>query len=131
MPGRKQRSRYKKKRKGFQGTPSWEKKYDVKSEEKVTILSGKESAVSTHDSDYGTSCTSPSTSNKDVPSKRKLEAHSSNTPLSTSTSSKKKCSDKCYSEDSDEPPKGYRLIDMKTLGQTLTMTHKCSKGMYS
>ena len=68
------------------------------------------------------------TSNKDVPSKRKLDAHLLTTPLTTSPSGKKKCIEQCHMDKGDEAPKGYRLMDMKTLGQTLALTHKCSEG---
>ena len=114
MPGKKERSLYKRKRKGFRGIPSWSRTHD-------------EERVNTNESGVGIQ-TTPTTSNKDVPSKRKLDAHLLTTPLTTSTSGKKKCIEQCHMDKGDEAPKGYRLMDMKTLGQTLAMTHKCSEG---
>ena len=137
MPGNKYRSKFKKSRKGFKGKPSWE---TLGNEEQVSrpprpifvptendVQESLQQDLPVNDTGNDSSNTQMAPRNT-VPSKRKLEAHSSSTLLTTK---RRKCpgaEEESNSEKKDGTPKGYRIVNMKTLGQAVTEIHKCSKG---
>ena len=132
MPGNRTRSRYKRVRKGFKGSPWWESKPgnidDVPRPSSTSTPRGRKSNEEAHmPMDLGEEV-SP-LSRKASVSERKLDAH--NIAPTKSLCDGESEEPQPFLVQNCDGPDGYRLIDMACFGNAIESAHKCHKGKLS
>lgn len=130
MPGKRTRSKYKRVRKKFKGTPWWESKsgnYDVTGPISTSTPKAEKNDELSH-VDLGGDLSPPDHKKASV-SKRKLDAHSTFSANTLRGEEEEEQQQPFLAKECDRPD-GYRLVDMACFGNAIESAHKCHKGRY-